>query len=352
MRSLSSCLSYWRNVNEMGEKYLKILAFGNDSGSKHWRLTDPLKYMVKRGHRAYVSENGINPVEVEKADICIVQSCTDKQGIALLRQYQVEQGKKIVVEADDGLDLNDDSPFAKDHERFDAKFIITRTMEFADMITTTTPYLADQLRVYNDTVKVLPNSIDEDRWDLEYRPNTTDMVRIGWAGSITHLDDMKMIVRPVKRICKEFPNVQLVIIGDPRVAELFKGYNVEFMNGVPFDAWPAKLYSMRLDIGLAPLRNTYFNKCKSNIKWMEYSIARIPGVYSPVVYTMNNEHFDGVYGQIAETEEQWYLCIKNYIICPNLRNDIANKARGCVTTSHTLATTSRLWDEAYKSLYA
>lgn len=331
---------------------MNIVAWGNDSGSKHWRLTDPLRALVKKGeHKAYVSENGINPEEVEWADVVIVQSCTEKNGIALLREFQVEKGKKIIVECDDGLDLNDDSPFKQDHERYDSKFVITRTMEIADMITTTTPYLADQLRVYNDNVKVLPNSIDQERWDLPYLANDTGRIRIGWAGSITHLEDMKMIVKPLKRICADFPEVQLIIIGDPRVAELFKDCNVESMNGVPYDVWPAKLNSMRLDIGLAPLRNTYFNKCKSNIKWMEYTMAGIPGVYSPVVYQTQNEHFDGVYGQIADTEEQWYLCIKNYIISKELRMDIAGQAKSCVTTSHTLKTTSKLWEEAYRSLY-
>jgi glycosyltransferase involved in cell wall biosynthesis len=330
---------------------MRICAWGNDSGAKHWRLTDPLKYLAKRGHKIIMSEKGINEAEVSWADICIVQSCTDKDGIALLRQYQVEKKKKIIVECDDGLDVNDDSPFKEDHQRYEAKFVITRTMEIADMVTTTTQYLADQLRVYNDNVVILPNSLDLERWDMPYRENTSGKIRIGWAGSITHLNDVKMIVKPLKKICKEYPRVQLIIIGDPRVAELFEGCPVEFMLGVPFEVWPSKLMSLQLDIGLAPLRNTYFNKCKSNIKWIEYSIASVPGIYSPIVYQLNNEHFDGIYGQIAENEDQWYRFIKNYIICPDLREDIAKRARSCVTTSHTLRTTNHLWEEAYKSLY-
>lgn len=331
---------------------MKIVCWGNDSGSKQWRLTDPMKYMKKKGHKVIMSELGINEIELDWADVAVVQSCTDKEGIALLRQYQVEKGLKIVVECDDGLELNEDSPFKQDHERSDAKFVITRTMEIADMITTTTTYLADQLRVYNDKVVVLPNCIDVDRWNVKPKKNTSNQIRIGWAGSITHLEDVKMIVEPIKKICREFPRVQLIIIGDPRVAQLFDGYPVELMQSVPFDVWPTKLASMQLDIGLAPLRNTYFNKCKSNIKWMEYTMAEIPGVYSPTVYQMNYEHFDGVYGQIAENDDQWYRCIKNYIISPELRDDIAKRALSCVTTAHTFNVKGKLWDEAYRRLYA
>lgn len=329
---------------------MKIVAWGNDSGSRYWRLVDPLKYVAKHGHEVKVSGNGINEEEINWADICIVQSCTDKNGIALLREWQVEHGKKIVVECDDGLELNEDSPFKEDHDRFEAKFVITRTMEIADMITTTTPYLADQLRVYNDNVKVLPNYIDPDRWELPILQNDSDQIRIGWAGSVTHVADMKLIVNPIKKICKEYKKVQLIIVGDPRVGQLFEGCPVEIMNGVPFEAWATKLYSLRLDIGLAPLQSNFFNRCKSNIKWIEYAIAGVPGVFSPIVYPMVNERFDGIYGQIAENEEQWYRCIKNYIDCPELRQDIAQRARSCVTTSYTLKTNHHLWVEAFKSL--
>jgi len=332
---------------------MKIVMWGNDSGSKNWRLSDPAKYLRKKGHQAYVSENGINPIELDKADIAIVQSCTDKDGIALLYEYQQERGLKVVVECDDWLDLNEDSPFNLEHKIFDAKFVITRTMEMADMITTTTGYLADKLKQYNPNTKVLPNFIDRDRWDLNYLPNDTGKIRIGWAGSITHLEDMKLVLPALQRIYKEYKNIQLVIVGDPRVANLFKGIPTELCNGVPFEAWPSKLYSLRLDIGLAPLRDTPFNKSKSNIKWIEYSIANIAGIYSPTVYQdeFNNKHFDGVYGQIAENDEQWYRCLKNYIVCKQLRHDIAKKARGAVLTSYTLKTNINRWVRAYKSLW-
>lgn len=328
---------------------MKIIAWGNDSGSKYWRLVDPFKYLSKKGYDVVHSTNAINDIELDWADIIVLQSCTDKEGIALARQYQVERGKKLVVECDDGLELNDDSPFKESHKRMDAKFVISRTMEIADMVTTTTHYLADQLRVYNDNIKVLPNSMDMDRWEIPYLKNDTGKIRIGWAGSITHLEDFKMIVAPLKKISKEFKNIQFIIIGDPRIAELLDGCQVEMMTGVPFEMWPSKLYSLRLDIGLAPLKNTYFNKCKSNIKWMEYAIASVPGVFSPF-YSFPNDSFDGVYGQIAENEEQWYLCLRNYIISPELREDIANKARSCATTSHTMKTNGHLWFQAYESL--
>lgn len=330
---------------------MRITAWGNDSGSKYWRLIDPFKYLRRKKISAFVSEGGINSVEAQWADINIIQSCTDKDGIAYLYQLQKEEGKKLVVECDDFIELNPHSPFKEDHDRFDAEFVIKRTMQVADLITTTTEYLADKLKEINPNVEILPNYMDFERWEQPILKNTTNKIRIGWAGSITHLEDMKILVEPLHRIYQEHKNIQLVIIGDPRVAKLFEGIPTDVMLGVPFDAWPAKLHSLRLDIGLAPLEDNEFNRCKSNIKWMEYSIAGVPGVYSPIVYTFSERvHFDGLYGQTAETPEQWYRNIKNYIISENLRHDIASRARACVKTGYGLKNNIKKWIRAYRKL--
>lgn len=329
---------------------MNICAWGNQSGSKHWRLESPFKYLRKKGINAHVSTHGINEIEATWADVNVIQSCTDKNGIAYLYQLQQEQGRKLVVECDDGLDLNEDSPFKVNHDLYDAQFVITRTMRVADMITTTTPYLAKKLQKFNSNVVVLPNYIDLDEWDLPHLKNETSKIRIGWVGSITHLEDVRIVVKPLRRIYREHKNIQLVILGDPRVGELFKGMPVENMSGVPQDAWPSKLHSLRLDIGLAPLRDTVFNRCKSNIKWIEYSMAMVPGVYSPIVYSIDTKRFDGVYGQIASDEEQWYRNIKNYIISENLRKDIASRSRACILTGYTLKTNIKRWVKAYKRL--
>ena len=72
---------------------MKIVAHGNDSGSKNWRLLNPFKYLRQKGIQAYVSDRGINEEEAMWADINIVQSVTDKDGIALLYRLQQENGK-------------------------------------------------------------------------------------------------------------------------------------------------------------------------------------------------------------------------------------------------------------------
>jgi glycosyltransferase involved in cell wall biosynthesis len=328
---------------------MKIALFPNPSGSRYWRLEDPAKYLLRKGHHARVVTTGIDDEVARWADIYVLQSVVDKEGIALLHAYQQEKDKRIVVDADDALEITDDNPHKAEHEMTNASEVIKITMQIADLITTTTPYLAEKLRKYNDNVVVLPNYIDLERWDLPKYQNTSDKIRIGWAGSITHINDLKLVVNPLKRLCKEFKNLQLVFVGDPRVGELFDGCPVENMVGVPFEVWPAKLHSLRLDIGIAPLADTEFNKCKSNIKWQEYSVAKIPGVYSNTVYQLRG--IEPRYALIAYTEDHWYQCLRNLIVSQALREDIGTATYSRVTQRFSLAKHIDKWIEAYESIY-
>jgi glycosyltransferase involved in cell wall biosynthesis len=319
----------------------------------YWRLEDPFKYLNKLGHECYRTQKGIPDAYkqglLDWADIIIPQGCVDKQGLAVIYMYQQEKGKKIVIDQDDYLVLNKDNPHYLEHKMTDATMVVQRSIEIADMVTTTSDYLAERLREWNSNVVVLPNYMDFERWEFPYKPNESGRIRMGYCGSVTHWDDFRMIEKPLKRILTEFPNVTLVIIGDIRFKRLFKDYNnVEVMLGMPFDAWPAKLSGLMLDIGLAPLKDNEFNRCKSNIKWQEYSLNRIPGVYSTVVYGTIGRDFDGRWGLLADTPQQWYQCIKNLITCKALREDITESVYAHVHSRYSLDKHAYKWERAYK----
>lgn len=327
---------------------MKIAAWPNPSGSSQWRLQQPFKYLRKMDIEAYVCPGPITEEIAREADIYVLQSCVDKEGIALLYMYQQEFGKKIVVDCDDGLVLDESNPFKADHDAFNATAIIQRTLEIADLVTTTTPYLSHRLKKINPNVQVFPNYLDLELWEKPKLPSIPDRIRIGWAGSVTHLEDLQMIVEPLKQIKQTYPQVELIFCGDPRIRELFGDVPVEVMLGVPAEVWPTKLAGLRLDIGLAPLRDTEFNRCKSNIKWLEYAINKIPGVYSPTVY--NFPGFDGRLGQIAESPDQWYRILENYILYPTLREDIASRAYAWVRRQYDLSRHATKLAQVYASL--
>lgn len=326
---------------------MKIIGFGNSTGSKSWRIEHPFKYLRRLGHEAYVSDEGITDKALEWADVVVLNSITHKEGIAKIRERQVEYGLKVVVDSDDWGEVNPDSPFKKMHELNEAMFVIGRTMDIADLVTCTTKHLVKQVASHNKNVKVLPNFMDLEFWDRPKLTNTSDKIRIGWAGSLTHLDDLKYIVPALKRIYQEYP-VEYIFVGEQRIADLMKPVPVEAMLGVPFNAWPDKLHALRLDIGLAPLLDTPFNRNKTNIKWMEYGIAKVPGVYSPTVYA--HIDFEPKYGVVAYDQDHWYRAIKHLIDYPQRRREIADNSYLYITKRLGLKQHIGKWQKEYLSI--
>lgn len=327
---------------------MKIRAFPNPSASRHWRLEAPFKYLRRNGIDAKVVDSRITEEIAQEADIVVLQGCVDKEGIALLHYYQDKHGLKIAVDQDDLIEVDEDNPHYKEHQVKKAAEVIKITMEIADLVTTTNKFLKKQLSQYSDKVQVIPNYLDMEYWDMPKQPREEKQLRIGWAGSITHLSDLAMIAPVIESLAEEFPEVKWVFVGEPRAEQLFsKKINAEYMLGVPFEVWASRLHGLDLSIGMAPLRRTTFNKAKSNIKFLEYAVAKIPGIYSKVVYSRRNmdSRFRGI---IANDLNEWRIGLHNLIVSRYLRKDIANCAYAHVRQQYDLKDRVSEWESAYR----
>lgn len=329
---------------------MNVAAFPNPSGSRFWRLEDPFAYLRRAGHDARVIDGPITDAVAQWADIVVLQSIVDREGIALLVAYQQERGLRLVLDVDDWLTIDEDNPHKAVHQLTAAPEVIKITLARADLVTTTTATLAKELKTINPNVVVLPNAMDMTRWQQPVLPNDSGRIRIGWTGSVTHLKDLAMLREPLAAIAEEFPQVEFVFMGDPRARELFPTLQAEYMLGVPFVFYPARLAGLRLDIGLAPLRDTPFNRARSPIKWYEYALNNVATVCSPVAYGFRG--FDGNFGLLAETPDQWYQCIKNLIVSRNLRTDITRRAHAFVRANCDLKTAHKAWITAYEQLFS
>lgn len=324
---------------------IKIVIYGNGSGAEKWRLTDPAKYLMRtEKFDIRMPKKGMDWNDLMWADIIISQGLVDKLRISMIYAAQQEYGKKYIVEFDDYFRVEKNSPFKLVHKITEAPEMIQATLKIADMVTTTTPYLASKFGKLNKNVVVLPNYMDMDYWDGENRPS--DTVTLFWAGSMTHVNDFKEAVWAIKRILDEYKNVKLLTMGDPRIGSMFKGYNVEASVGIPLEFYAKKLHGSRFDIGLAPLRSTLFNRCKSNIKPLEYGICKVPSIASDVE---PYRYFDGKV-LIAKTKEDWYTHMKKLIDDAPYRVKMGEEMYKYVKENFDLSKNVDKFIEAYESL--
>lgn len=327
----------------------------NSSGSAYWRLIDPLNTLKKVYPNEYdvkIIDRPITVEDCEWADLFITQSIIDIDSLSLIYYYKKDKGKKFILEVDDYIKLNDDNPYAIDHKKTNAKEIISACMGLADGITVTTNYLAKKVKKFNKNVAVLPNYMLMDRWDLPTLPNDSEEVRIGYTGSITHKKDVEYIVKPLIGLLINRPNVKLILVGDPRLKNLFKNFEhrVEMYLGVPFEDYPTRLHGLRFDIGLAPLRPTEFNKCKSGIKALEYGICKVPVIASsihPYIETVKNDKT----GFLAIKESAWITYLEILIDNKERRRKMGKASYELVKRKYNLETNIHMWHTYYQSLF-
>lgn len=270
------------------------------------------------------------------------------------------QGKAVVVDYDDySFDLSPGNPryaqlgtvecsgYAPDGKKiirwrdgengFDLKDNITKYEAFvqsvkkSDMVTVTTDYIASKFRHHSENVEVVPNLIDFDFWKPQKRPERLkDQIRIGWFGGDSHLYDLKMFKTLLPAIASKYPQVKFVVQGPyvPDWRPLIQSIpqdRLEWHDWSQIEDYPLFLSSRHFDIGLCPLEDNEFNKCKSNIKCLEFSALKVPVVAQKMI-PYSNHIVDGKTGLLADAEGEWINQVSLLIENAELRRNLAEES--------------------------
>lgn len=170
----------------------------------------------------------------------------------------------------------------KHYKRSNFKSEITgqlrKSLSFFDRFTVSTAPLAEALGTMHSDILIVPNKLPVSWWgNLKSLRNQGRKPRVGWAGGASHTGDLEMIVDVVKEFANE---VEWVFFG--MCPDKLRPYIHEFHHGVDINLYPGKLASLNLDLALAPVEDNLFNRCKSNLRLMEYGSCGIPVICSDV----------------------------------------------------------------------
>lgn len=252
-------------------------------------------------------------------------------------------GHRLVWETDDDLwHLDRDNPawHVATPERL---HWMASAASIAHMVTVTTEPLAEQMRQFNDNVRVIPNHIDGAL--LEVDRVRRDRLTIGWAGGNSHLLDFQLVVNPLRDVLRAHPGVDLHTIGVDYGAE----WDLPQRRHTGWSTRMITYYThLDFDIGIAPLRATTFTRSKSHIKALEYSALGIPVVASD---TLPYASFvvDGVTGFLCRSDDDWRRALTDLINDDAMREEMGRAAREHART-WSMDTGWRLWADAYRSL--
>ena len=292
----------------------------------------------------------LNPVETNRnimsAEVVVMQRPFEKASKDLFLALR-EGGKKLVFDNDDTYKVNDVMRLGKMLDAMNDS--VDWFIKNADMVTTTTEFLADEYRKLNPNVVVLPNFINPEDFPKK-KANRGKKVRIGVIGSVG-LDNTGDIdhIKDVIYELSEREDVTLVLMGQPTHEGFWKDVQVEAHPFVHIWDYFKQLADLKLDMVLIPRADTYFNRAKSNVKFLEMSMLEIPCIAQTFDDKKSPYDKDGEYMILANKQDEWIHEINEMIKDKELRRMVGKRAKKYVLKNYN-TDKAKLWKEAYQSM--
>lgn len=153
------------------------------------------------------------------------------------------------------------------------------------------------------------------------KSRVSDRVVLGYfSGSHTHNRDFAIIADLVERFMRDHEEVYFKVVGCLELPPGLKKMEdrVICVNFVDWQDLPAEIATV--DINLMPLEQSFFHECKSENKWMEAALVRVPtiGSYTEEVAGATCPGEDIL---LCKTEEEWIAGLEQ------LREDAAYRRK-------------------------
>ena len=343
------------------------------------RYFTPFYYLQKAGHSIkYLTEvtyskdekTLVNP-EIIEADIVVSGQFLFEEDLPAIRAIK-NMGKKVILDADDWYV---ESHLKRPKSDIEAYKEIAR---LADGITVVSRYLGElyvrKIGVDPKKIHYLPNACLVSQWEAyPLAPKRKD-ITIGLMGATQHVLDWVRHALPVLReIKKKYPEVKFSCFGKPRSITSWILHNKDLIQeqflldvasgfaemeemGFEFVAPAAKqeefvpkMRGLGWHIGLATLSNNRQDKGKSYLKYFDYSMAGIAGVYqgiSPFTEVIEDE----VNGMVANSKQEWIDKISLMIENEGWRDAIVQTANSNIKTHHNFNKEWKKWLKVYENI--
>lgn len=216
------------------------------------------------------------------------------------------QGIKIIIDIDDDVVLGPDHLLYASYRRAGVTETLTGNIQRADVVLTTNAQLADRIKPYNPNIVLVPNALpfDEDQFT---RTEPYDDRKIIYAGGVTHFEDLKTIQSCV-------PRDHMVIAGNddnsPHWARIRSLYSFARFEALRPVCSYMEVYNGHA-ISVAPLTDTIFNRCKSNLKTLEAGAKGLAFVASKI-HPYDNPLDEGAV-LLATSKSQWRTMLKRLL---------------------------------------
>lgn len=321
---------------------LRVIVVTDRVGAtQHISFAQPLKrlmlddkatlVMVRDRDAGFTLEAIKNFLSQHQPTMLVLSRYTEGRCHALLEQVR-SAGIPVIFHIDDDL-LDPPLSLGKtkyEHYRQPARLAALRTaMTDADLIYASTPTLAETLQRHGITTPMIAGDIycSVDVSNLPEPLPATGPV-IGYMGTEGHQEDLVLVLPAIERLLTEVPELRFELFGTIVMPPQLRRFGTRIAHHPPisdYNCFLAQLSNLGWWVGLAPLEDTPFNRCKADTKWVEYTYAGITVVASagPVYARACAERA----GLLAADDVEWVACLRHLIFDRSAREVQLGAAR-------------------------
>jgi len=218
------------------------------------------------------------------------------------KKFLKDNDVKLILDNDDYWILPSDNPAKEWYKKVEADNI-KNTIKIADEIWSPSKFLIKEMRKINKSAvyRIVPNTVytEEKQWKDIQKDNPKDYkVRFGYLGANGHqkdLDEMGMTFEDHELYCMNLMDYR----------ERLKAKHG--INATDITQY-GQLYKF-FDVSLSPLKNSKFNRCKSELKVIEAGFTKTAIIASNVTpYKEVIKH--GETGILCSTPKEWKEAIE------------------------------------------
>lgn len=264
--------------------------------------------------------------------------------------------------------------------------IVRRCLAAADGVLVSSEALAERLRpLVRGRLAVLPNALDERllppwrrgrAWDgADEAPGPARSARsagaapgeagrpltIGYMGTATHDADLALVLPALAELqARHGKRLRFEVIGGARrrrsrAAWRAAGLDVGFLRPWPADEdyaafLPWFVARADWDIAIAPLGDSPFRRCKSDIKFLDYCALEAAPLLSDVPPYRATVRPGETGLLLSDQPEAWLEALETLVARPDLRTELGRAAWTYLHRERTLAVRGADWDGAFRRL--
>lgn len=338
---------------------IKVVFFTHElinSPLKHLRIVGPISFTNMEFKAVTNTKEDIYNY-VYDANIIVIQRTFPADVPFFTRIYEASRKlkKPLVYDLDDNLlILPKTHPDRENYSISRGLLPMLHAVFAADYLTVSSECLKQNFSNINQNIFILPNLIDDKIWKFESPTikNHDSKLTIGYMGGDSHTPDLDYIAPVLMKIKEQHPNkVRYHIYGvkPPEALLAFDDTVWTPIKTYQYEDFAKEFLKLSFDIFIAPLLDDEFNRCKSAIKFFEYTTLGVPVICSRVT-PYSEVITDNENGLLASDPDQWDEKINLLISDPDLRYRLAVNAQKLVKDKYLMSKNSDQWLNTYRKI--